>query len=72
MSGQTLASNWQLYRLNAPEFGLFANLRPDRADNSGRSTANSSCSGDTFVVVDNRQPTGISHGATGSVFPVSR
>lgn len=72
MSGKTLASFRQLYRLNAPIFDGYANLSPDCADCSDRSTAISSCSGDSFVPVDNRQPTGISHGATGRVFPVSR
>lgn len=72
MSEQTLASIWQLYRLNAPIFDGYANLRPDWTDSSGRSTANSSRPYCAFVLVDNRQPTGISHGATGRVFPVSR
>jgi hypothetical protein len=72
MSGKTLASFRQLYRLNAPIFDGYANLSPDWADCSAKRTAISSCSGDSFVPVDNRQPTGISHGATGRVLPVSR
>ena len=72
MSGKTLASIWQLYRLNAPIFDGYANLRLDWADSSDKSTATSSCSGGSFAPVANGQPTGISQGATGSVFPVSR
>lgn len=72
MSGKTLASFRQLYRLNPPKFGSYAKLRPDWAGNSDGSTTIPSSTGSTFVPFHHRQPAGISHGATGRVLPVSR